>query len=63
MRWVCAPVEYAQEGEYEEKGVLYLHLPAEVLVIDYRREFPWRLLGLDEWGEQQERRDFLRRAA
>lgn len=62
-RWVCATVEYVQEGEFEDEGLLFLHLPSEVIVIDYRQQFPWRLLGLDEWGECQERRDFLRREA
>jgi hypothetical protein len=62
-RWVSAQVEYVQDGEHEETGVLFLHLPSEVLVIDYRRAFPWRLLGLDEWGERQEWREQLRREA
>jgi hypothetical protein len=59
-RWVCAQVEYVQEGEHEYPGVLYLHLPSEVIVIDYRREFPWRLASLEAWGERQEWREFLR---
>ena len=60
---VWSEVEHIQEGELDEKGVLYLHLPAEVLVIDYRQEFPWKLLDVGEWGRRQERRDFWRRAA
>lgn len=62
-RWVSAQVEYIQEGEHEDKGLLFLHLPGEVIVIDYRREFPWRLTRLDEWGERQEWREHLRREA
>ncbi len=59
-RWVCAQVEYVQEGEYEEKGILYAHLPGEVLAIDFREEFPWRLLSLNGWGERQEMLERLR---
>jgi len=62
-RWVCTWVEYVQEGERDEQGIIYAHLPGEVLVIDFKREFPWRLLGLEEWGERQEMREHLRRAA
>lgn len=62
-RWVCAQVEYIQAGERDDGGVTFLHLPSEVMVIDGRRAFPWRLLSLDEWGEQRELRDFLKRAA
>ena len=63
MRWVCAHIEYVQEGEHEEKGIVFLHLPSEVLLIDYRREFPWRLLSVEEWGERQEWSERLRREA
>jgi len=63
MRWVCAHIEYVQGGEHEEKGVVFLHLPSDVLVIDYRREFPWRLLSVEEWGERQEWGERLRREA
>ncbi len=60
---VGVEVEHFQSGEYEEKGVLFLHLPGEVLVIDYRREFPWKLLDVCAWGRRQEWREHWRRAA
>lgn len=56
-------VEHFQEGELDDAGVVFLHLPGEVLVIDYRQEFPWRLLDVRAWGRRQEWRDLWRRTA
>jgi hypothetical protein len=56
-------VEHFQEGELDDKDVLFLHLPGEVLVIDYRQEFPWKLLDVRAWGRRQEWHDLWRRAA
>lgn len=62
-RVVGVEVEHFQEGELDEKGVLFLHLPGEVLVIDFTREFPWRLIDVCKWGRRQEWRELWRRTA
>lgn len=62
-RMVGVEVEHFQEGELDDKGVLFLHLPGEVIIIDYRQEFPWKLLDVCAWGRRQEWRDHWRRAA
>jgi hypothetical protein len=54
---VWSEVEHFQEGEGHDEGVLFLHLPSEVLVIDCLQEFPWKLLDAREWARRQERRD------
>jgi hypothetical protein len=50
-------VEFAQEDETRE-GVIYLHFPTEVLVIDRSQQFPWRLLDVWEWASEQELEEF-----
>jgi hypothetical protein len=47
---VWRAVEFTQgEGE-----VVFLHFPSEVLIIDARQEFPWRLLSAWEWASKRE---------
>jgi hypothetical protein len=60
MLGIAGDVEYVQDGEAEDEEVRYLHLPSEVLVIDPRQEFPWRLLYDFEWADEQERKEFWR---
>jgi hypothetical protein len=60
MLGIWGEVEFAQDGDDEDEPVWYLHLPAEVLVIDPREDFPWRLLGDFEWAEEQQRKEFWR---
>jgi hypothetical protein len=60
MLGVWGEVEFAQDGEDEDEPALYLHFPSEVLVIDPREEFPWRLLGDFEWAEEQRLKEFWR---
>jgi hypothetical protein len=50
-------VEFAQEDE-TAKGVIYLHFPTEVLVVDHGQQFPWRLLNTWEWAIEQEHKEF-----
>ena len=60
MLGVLADIEYVQNGEAEDEPALYLHFPSEVLVIDPREDFPWRLLGDFEWAEEQQLKEFWR---
>jgi len=60
MLGVWTEVEFIQDGEDEDRPAQYLHLPSEVLVIDPREEFPWRLLADFEWAQEQERKEFWR---
>jgi len=60
MLGVWGEVEFAQDGEDEDEPVWYLHLPGEVLVIDRREEFPWRLLADWEWAQELEVKEFWR---
>lgn len=50
-------VEFSQEDE-TAKGIVYLHFPTEVLVIDCSQQFPWRLLDTWEWATEQEHKEF-----
>jgi len=47
---VWRALEFAQD----DGGVVFLHFPNEVLVIDARQEFPWRLLSAWEWAAERE---------
>lgn len=58
---VWSEVEHFQEGEDDDEGVLFLHMPSEVLVIDNLQEFPWKLLDAREWARRRERGDSWRR--
>jgi hypothetical protein len=52
-------VEYAQTDE-DDPDVEYLHFASEVLVIDRRADFPWRLVAAEEWAHERERVEFWR---
>lgn len=51
-----AAVEFVQDGDGEQR----LHFPDEILIIDHRHSFPWRLLGTWEWAREQEVGEFWR---
>lgn len=56
---IWSEVEYAQTDE-DDPSLEYLHFPREVLVIDRRAEFPWRLLQAEDWAHERERVEFWR---
>lgn len=60
MLGVWTDIEFVQDEEDEGEPALHLHFAGEVLTIDRRREFPWQLLGVWEWAQAQETRDFWR---
>lgn len=51
-----AAVEFVQDGDGEQR----LHFPDEILIIDHRHSFLWRLLGTWEWAREQEVGEFWR---
>lgn len=53
---VWREVEFAEADSSGER----LHFPAEVLLIERAREFPWRLLNVWEWALEQERQERYR---
>lgn len=59
---VSEAVEFIQGGaeDAEEEGHTFIHFPSEVLAIDPRKDFPWRLLDVFEWARRQEMREFWR---
>jgi hypothetical protein len=58
MLAIWSDVEFIQQGE--DEGEEYLHLPAEVLLIDRRQAFPWQLMDPFEWARELELKDFWR---
>ncbi len=58
MLGIWTEVEFVQDGEDEDEE--YVHLPAEVLLIDRRQEFPWQLMDPFEWAREVERKEFWR---
>jgi len=58
MLCIWSDVEFIQQGE--DEGEEYLHLPAEVLLIDRRQAFPWQLMDPFEWARELELKDFWR---
>ena len=60
MLGVWGDVEFVQNGEAEDEPARYMHFPSEVLVVDPRKEFPWRLLADFEWAQEQEVKEFWR---
>jgi len=52
MLGVWGEVEFIQDDE--DEPAQYLHFPEEVVVIDCREEYPWRLLTPFEWAEEME---------
>jgi hypothetical protein len=60
-------VEFIQGADSEDERSarraeerFYIHFPSEVIVFDPRCDFPWLLLGVFEWAERQEVREFWR---
>jgi len=58
MLGVWGEVEFVQDDE--DEPAQYLHFPDEVVVIDCREEYPWRLLTDFEWAEEMERNELWR---